>query len=161
MWSYACYVAADEGGLFVFSLTDTLWLGRHSNAGKKLNLLHIINLTTCVLVMWKYMGLLLMKNLLVTCWDCLLLNCIRVLTWFLMITVSKNFCEVSFCEGCTWSLSVFYPALHGILHGISGIVLLIAAWICWITYKNSYIRLLDLNLLLHLYPWFTIEMNSV
>ena len=41
---------------------------------------------------------------------------------------------------------------------ISGLVLLVATWICWINYKNGYAGLLVLHSLLLLNPWFIVEM---
>ena len=40
---------------------------------------------------------------------------------------------------------------------MSGLVLLVPTWNCWISYKNGYARLLVLNSLLFLNPWFIVE----
>ena len=42
---------------------------------------------------------------------------------------------------------------------ISGLVLLVATWNCWISYKNRYAGLLILHLLPLLKPWLIIEMQ--
>ena len=39
-----------------------------------------------------------------------------------------------------------------------GLVLLVATWNCWISYKNGYAGLLVLHLLLLLNPWLIVEM---
>ena len=41
---------------------------------------------------------------------------------------------------------------------MSGLVLLVATWNCWISYKNGYAGLLVLHLLLLLNPWLIVEM---
>ena len=41
---------------------------------------------------------------------------------------------------------------------MSGLVLLVATWICWIIYRNGYVGLLVLHLLPLLNPWLIIEM---
>ena len=40
----------------------------------------------------------------------------------------------------------------------SGLVLLVATWNCWISYKNGHAGLLLLHLLPPLYPWLIVEM---
>ena len=40
---------------------------------------------------------------------------------------------------------------------MSGLVLLVATWNCWISYKNGYVRLLVLHLLTLLNPWLIIN----
>ena len=39
-----------------------------------------------------------------------------------------------------------------------GLVLLVATWNCWISYRNGYAGLLVLHLLLLLNPWLIVEM---
>ena len=41
---------------------------------------------------------------------------------------------------------------------MSGLVLLVATWNCWISYKNGYAGLLVLHLLPLLNPWLIVEM---
>ena len=41
---------------------------------------------------------------------------------------------------------------------MSGLVLLVATWNCWINYRNRYVRLLVLHLLPLLNPWLIVEM---
>ena len=41
---------------------------------------------------------------------------------------------------------------------ISGMVLLVATWNCWISYRNGYVGLLVLHLLPLLNPWLIVEM---
>ena len=42
---------------------------------------------------------------------------------------------------------------------MSGLVLLVVTWICWISYKSRYTGLLVLHLLLCLNPWLSIKMQ--
>ena len=48
-----------------------------------------------------------------------------------------------------------------ILHGIImfGLVLLVATWICWISYRNQYVALEVLPMLTLLNPWINVEMK--
>ena len=41
---------------------------------------------------------------------------------------------------------------------MSGLVLLVATWNCWISYRNGYVGLLVLHLLPLLSPWLIVEM---
>ena len=41
---------------------------------------------------------------------------------------------------------------------MSGLVLLVATWNCWISYRNGYVGLLVLHLLRLLNPWLIVEM---
>ena len=43
---------------------------------------------------------------------------------------------------------------------MSGLVLLVATWIYWISYKNGYAGLLVLHSLLLLNPWLIVEMSA-
>ena len=47
-------------------------------------------------------------------------------------------------------------ALHGIL--LSGLVLLVTTWNCWISYKNGYVGLFVIDCLLYLNSWLIVEM---
>ena len=44
---------------------------------------------------------------------------------------------------------------------MSGLVLLVATWNCWISYKNGYAGLLVLHLLPLMNPWLIVEMQPV
>ena len=92
---------------------------------------------------------------------------------------SKLFCGyyiVSMAKLPTRKLEPWFALLHFLilrLHSIyinipyghawntvvmSELVLLVATWICWISYKNGYARLLVLHSLLLLNPWLIVEM---
>ena len=56
-------------------------------------------------------------------------------------------------------LMIFTDILRAVVQlAMSGLVLLVATWNCWITYKNGYAGLSALHLLPLLNPWLIIEM---
>ena len=116
--------------------------------------------------MWKWVGLFIRKNHLLICWGWLsLLNWIGALTlsqflklpprklepWFVLwgffllklLCISRN---LPYCHA--WNTVV-----------MSELVLLVATWNCWISYKNGYVELLVLRLLPLLNPWLIVEIN--
>ena len=67
--------------------------------------------------------------------------------------------EVSFSCGCSLSLSIYHTTMHARDTVVtSGLVLLVATWNCWISYKNGYAGLLVLHLLPLLNPLLVIKM---
>ena len=55
---------------------------------------------------------------------------------------------------------LYHTAIYEILLVVmSGLVLLVATWNCWISYKNGYAGLLVLHLLPLLNPWLIVEMQ--
>ena len=51
----------------------------------------------------------------------------------------------------------YHKALHGIL-AMPGLVLLIATWVCWIIYRDRYVKLLIIDLLHLLNHWLFFKM---
>ena len=118
--------------------------------------------------MWKWMGLFLRKNNLLRCWGWpSLLNWIGALTLSLLLKLHPRKLELWFV---LWSffllrllcISVNLPyALPWNAVFMSGLVLLVAIWNCWISYKNGYTGLMVLHVLPLLNPWLIIEMVDV
>ena len=117
--------------------------------------------------MWKWMGLFLRKNHLLRCWGWpSLLNWIGALTLSLLLKLLPRKLEPWFV---LWSffllrllcISINLPYAH-VWNTVvmSGLVLLVATWNCWISYKNGYAGLLVLHLLSALIPWLIVKMQS-
>ena len=120
---------------------------------------------TLVILMLKGVGLFLRKKHLLRCWGWLsLLNWTGVLTlslflklpprklepWFILWSffLVKLLCiSINLPYGHVWNIVV-----------VSGLVLLVATWNCWINYKNGYVGLLVLHLLPLLNLWLIVEM---
>ena len=56
------------------------------------------------------------------------------------------------------ALYLYKPTIRPCMEYLSGLVLLVASWNCWIGYKNGYAGLFVLHLLLLLNPWPITEM---
>ena len=89
---------------------------------EKFNLVHFTSLIFLVLLMWKWMGLFLKKNLLLRCWDYLsLLNWIGVLAFFLLLKLppwkSGSWFGLwqFFLVKLVFVSIIYHTALHGIL----------------------------------------------
>ena len=142
---------------------ETLWTGTGSglliSMLEKLDWLHLTGLITLVLLMWKWMGLFLRKNHLLICWGWLcLLNWTAAVTLSLLLKLPPRKLEPWFILWCFFLLrliciSIKLPYSH--LWNttiISGLVLLVATWNCWISYKYQYAGLLVVYLLPLLNP---------
>ena len=116
--------------------------------------------------MWKWIGLFLRRKHLLRCWGWLsLLNWIGALTLSLLLKRPPRKLEPWFV---LWSffllrllcISINLPYDH-VWNTVvmSGLVLLVATWNCWISYRNGYIGLLVLHLLPLLNPWETASRN--
>ena len=110
-------------------------------------------------------GSVLEKNNLLRCWGWLsLLNWIRAHTLLLLLKLSPRKLELWFVLWSFFllrllSISINWPYSHAWNTVImSGLVLLVATWNCWINYKNGYAGLLALHLLPLLNPWLIVEM---
>ena len=99
------------------------------------------------------------------CWGRLfLLNWIRALTLSLLLKLPPRKLQPWFV---LWNffllrllcISINLPYAH-VWNTVvmSGLVLLVATWNCWISYKNGYAGLLVLHLLPLLNPWLIVEM---
>ena len=119
---------------------------------------------TLVLLVWKWMGLFLRKNLLLRCWGWLsLLNWIGAVTLSLLLKLPPRKLEPWFV---LWSffllrllcISINLPYAH-VWNTVvmSGLVLPVATWNCWISYRNGYAELLVLNLLPVLNHWLIVK----
>ena len=120
---------------------------------------------TLVLLTWKWIGLFLRKNHLLRCWGWpFLLNWIGVLTLSLLLKLPPRKLEPWFVLWSFFFLRLLYIfislpydlAWNAVV--MSGLVLLVTTWICWISYKNRYAGMLVLHLLLLLNPWLIVEM---
>ena len=130
-----------------------------------INWFRLTGIITLVLLMWKWMRLFLRKNQLWRCWGLLsLLNWIWALTLSLLLKLPPRKLESWFV---VWSLfllrllciSINLPYTHAWnTVFMSGLVLLVSPWNCWISYKNRYAGLLVLHLLPLLNPWLIVEM---
>ena len=117
--------------------------------------------------MWKWIGLFLRKNYLLRFGGWLsLLNWIGAFKYICIAKTASKKLEPWFA---LWHLfflkllciSINLPYGHAWNTVImSGLVLLVATWNCWINYKNGYTRLLVLHLLPHLNPWLIVEMSA-
>ena len=113
----------------------------------------------------KMHGSVLEENHLLRCWGWLSPpNWIRALTLSLLVKLFPkkleldSLYEVSFSCGCSLSLSIYHTTMHARDTVVtSGLVLLVATWNCWISYKNGYAGLLALQLTPLLNPWLIIE----
>ena len=133
---------------------------------EKLNYCCLTGLKTLVLLMSKSMGLLLRKNHFLRWWGWLfLLNWIGALS-SIAKTASK---EIRALIGSMKFISLSLPCISINLPCsyvwntvvMSGLVLLVATWNCWISYKNGYTGLLALRLLPLLNPWLIVKMWPV
>ena len=143
----------------------TLWTGSGSGLLiailEKLTKFCLTSVKMLVLLMWKWMGLFLGKNHLLSCWRWLsLLNWIRAFTFSLPLKLSPRKLEPWFV---LWSLFLLLLLCISIPYSdvwntvvMSGQVLLVATWNCWISYQNRYEKLLALHLLPLLNPWFIV-----
>ena len=148
---------------------ERLWTGAGSglliSMLEKLNWFRLIDLITLVLLMWKWMGLFLSKNNLLRCWDWLsLLNWIGALTLYLLLKLPPRKLGLWFVLWSFFLLCLLYIFINlpfGFAWNtvaMSGLVLVVAIWICWKSYKNEYARLLVVHLLLLLNPWVILRM---
>ena len=132
---------------------ETLWTwpgkGLLISMLKKLILFNFTSLITLVLLlMWKCMVLLLKKNHLLRCWNCLsLLNWLVTLALSLLqkvlpskmghLSVKRSLLILKLLfisENLTYSLAWNFDVLPGL-------VLQATTWICWINYTNEYVNL--------------------
>ena len=103
----------------------------------------LVNLTIriiLVLLFSKGMGLSLMKNRILRCWDCpFFLNWIRVCTLSLLLELPLGKLHPWFSPWSFFFSGIFYsnPTLYGITVVMPGVVLPISTWIFWISYKTS------------------------
>ena len=131
---------------------------------KKLNLFCLTGLITLVLLMWKWMGLFLRNNHILRCWGCLFSSDLDWSSYIICIakTVSKKI-RPKICSGTFLSHEVaLYLHKSTIQHCIntvamSWLVVLVATWNCWISYKNGIAGLLVFLLLPLLNPWLIVE----
>ena len=144
-----------------------LWTGAESGllipTLEKFNLFHLTSVITLVLLIWKWVHLLFRKNHLLRCWGWhSLLNWIGALTISLSIKLPPK----------NWSLSmklfllrllcisIYLPFNHAWNNVVmSGLVLLVTFWNCWMGYKNRYVGLLVLLFLPLLNPWLIFEIS--
>ena len=117
-----------------------------------------------MLLIWKLMGLLLRKNHLLRSWAWVSpLNWIETLTLSLLLTLSPRKLEPSFVLWSFFLLRLLCISRNQPCNQVwntvvmSGLVLLVATWNCWISYKNSYAGLLVLHLLPLLNAWLIIK----
>ena len=118
-------------------------------------------------LMWKWIGLFLTRNHLLKCWSWLyLLNWIGALTLSLLLKLPSRKLEPWFVLWSFFSLGLLYISIN-LLYiyawntvVISGLVLLVVTWNCWISYKKWYAGLLVILLLPLLNPRLTVEMNQ-
>ena len=112
---------------------------------EKLNWFCFINLITLVLLMWKWMGPFWRKNHLLRCWGWLSLpNWIGALILYLFLKLPPRKLEPWLVQWSFFLLRLLYIfinlpyrlAWNTVV--MSGLVLLVATWICWISYKNGY-----------------------
>ena len=104
---------------------------------KKINLFCLIGLIMLVLLMWKWMGLLMRKDLLSRYWGCLsLLNWIGVLIFSLLLKLPSKKLELWFILWSFLLLKLLYSSVnlpYGLAWNIfvmSGLMLLAANWKC-------------------------------
>ena len=135
---------------------------------EKLNFCCLTGLKTLVLLMSKSMGLLLRNNHLLRCGGWLfILNWIGALTLALLQRLRPRKLE-PWLVLWSWFLlslpciSINLPCSY-VWNTVvmSGLVLLVATWNCWISYKNGYTGLLALRSLPLLNPWLIVRMWPV
>ena len=126
---------------------------------------HLTSLITLVLLMWKWMCLFLRKNHLLRCWGWLShLNWIRALKLSLLLKLPPRKLEPWFILWSFFLLRLLYISINlpyslaWNIVAMSQLVLLVATWICGISYKNGYAGLLVFHSLLLLNPWFIVQM---
>ena len=127
----------------------------------------LTGLITQVPLIWKWMGLFLRKHHLVRCWGWLSrLNWIGALTLSLLLKLPPRklepclalwsfFLQRLLCISTNLPFSQAWDTLV-----MSGLVLLVATWNWWISYKNGYAGLLVLHLLPLLNSWLIVEIKS-
>ena len=133
---------------------------------ENLNKLCLADLITLVLLMWKWIGLVFMKNHILRCWSWLsLLNWIMALTLSLLLKLPPRKVEPWFVLWSSFLLRLFCVSIN-LPHGhawntvvIFRLVLLVATWNCWISYENWYTGLLVLHLLPLLKPWCIVKIS--
>ena len=165
MWSGIWSVATTRIGFWTW-----IWSTRHCGLGQEVACwfqcwknsaqFRMTSLITLMLLIWKWLGLFLRKNRLLRYWGWLsLLNWIGALKLFLLLKLPPRklaswFVLWSFFLLSLLCISVNLPYNHLCnTVVISGLVLLVAAWNCWISYKSRYAGLLVLHLLPLLKPW--------
>ena len=120
-------------------LHDPVEWGRkwHVNLNaEKTQLVLLTSLITLVLSMWKGMGLFFSKNYLLKCWGCLsLLKWIWALTLSLLPKLYQRKLESWFI---LWSFFLLKLPSISVNLVMSGMVLLVGSWKCYISYKNIY-----------------------
>ena len=133
------------------------------NAGRT-QLVHFTGVIVMVLLMWKWMCLFFRKNPLSRCLHWLsFLNRIGALTLSVLLKKTRKlepwFVLWSFFLLRLLCISINLPYAH-VWNTVvmSGLVLLVATWNCWISYKNGYAGLLVLHLLPLLNPLLVIKM---
>ena len=95
--------------------------------------------------MWKWMGLFLRKNHLLSCWGWLsLLNWIKALALSLLLKLPPRKLEPWFVLWSFFLLRLLFISIN-LPYGhawntvfMSGLVLLVASCNCWVSYKNGY-----------------------
>ena len=110
-------------------------------------------------------GSVLEENHLLRCWGWLsLLNWIGALTLSLLLKLPPRKLKTWFVLWSFFLLRLFCISIN-LPYGhvwntvvMPGLVLLIATWNCWISYRNGYAWLLVLHLLPLLNPWLIVEM---
>ena len=157
MWSGIWSVVTSKIGLWTWIWSKRDWIGAGSgllfSILEKLNWFRLIGVITLVLLIWKWMGLFLRKNHHLRCCGWLsFLNWIGTLTLSLLLKIPPIPLRLLYIfknlpYGLAWNFIV-----------ISGLMLLVVTWICWISYKNGYARLLVLHSPLLLNPWLIVEM---
>ena len=130
---------------------------------KKLNWFGLTCLIILLLFMGEWMSLLAKKNYLLRCWGWLFLpNWIEALTLSLLLKLLPRKLEPSFALWSFFVLRLFCISVN-LPYGhawntvvMSELMLLVATWNCWMSYKNGYAGLL----LLHLFLFWTLGSMS-
>ena len=131
LWQQLEFVSELESGLLISIL-------------EKLNEFCLTILITLVLLMWKWMSLFLRKNHLLRCWGWLsLLNWIGALTLSLLLNLLPRKLEPWFILWSFFLLRVLCMSINLPYSHVSNTVvmprllLLVATWNCWMSYKNG------------------------
>ena len=169
MWSSIWSVATTRIGFWTWIWPTRHWTGAGSglliSMLEKLNYFHLTGLKTLVLLMWKWMGLFVRKKHFLRCWGWLsLLNWIGALTLSLLLKLPPRKLEAWLVLWSFFLLSLLCISIN-LAYGhvwntavMSGLVLLVATWSCWISYRNGYVGMLVLHLLALWNPWLIVEM---
>ena len=151
MWSGIWSVATTRIGFWAW-----IWAMRHCGMKQE---------ATCWFQCWgNITSPFLWKNNILRCWGWhSLLNWIRAITLSILLKLLLRKLEPWFIL-CFFFLRLFCISIN-LPYGhvwntvvMSGLVLLVANWNCWINYKNRYAGLLVLHLLPFLNPWLIVEM---